>query len=165
MSATSLYQDDILLWSEQQAEVIRSLGRTRRDLPNELDIQNVAEEIESVGRSELAAVESFLRLLMVHLIKLATAPDSPAALHWRDEARNFAVEARARFAPSMAQRLDLERVWKTASYQALSSITDHGDPAPAHPDQCPWSLDELLQDEPDLDDLTAALGRGSQDQV
>jgi hypothetical protein len=31
-----------------------------RIVPNELDIENVAEEIESVGWSELAAVRSYL---------------------------------------------------------------------------------------------------------
>jgi Domain of unknown function DUF29 len=50
-----LNDDDILLWSEQQAAAIRKLGTSRRDLPNEFDIENVADEIESVGRSELAA--------------------------------------------------------------------------------------------------------------
>ena len=76
MSGPTLYDDDILLWSEQQAEAIRKLGTTRRDLPNELDIENVAEEIESVGRSELAAVESYLQLILVHLVKLRVEPEA-----------------------------------------------------------------------------------------
>lgn len=76
MSGSTLYDDDILLWSEQQAAAIRRLAPTRRDLPNELDIENVAEEIESVGRSELAAVESHLQLIFVHLIKLLVGAGS-----------------------------------------------------------------------------------------
>ena len=71
MSNSTLYDDDILLWSEQQAAAIRRLRETARGLPNELDIENVAEEIESVGRSELAAVESYIELILLHLIKLA----------------------------------------------------------------------------------------------
>lgn len=43
----ALYDDDILLWSEKQAELIRKLGQTRRDLPSDLDIENVAEEIKN----------------------------------------------------------------------------------------------------------------------
>jgi Domain of unknown function DUF29 len=58
-----------LQWSEQQAAAIRRLGRTNRYVPNELDIENVAEEIESVGRSELAAVKSHLRLIFLSLDK------------------------------------------------------------------------------------------------
>jgi hypothetical protein len=60
MSDQSLYDEDILLWSERQADVIRRLGRAGSIVPNDLDIENVAEEIESVGRSELAAVRSLL---------------------------------------------------------------------------------------------------------
>jgi hypothetical protein len=54
------YDTDILAWSEQQASVLRGL-RSRGDLPNELDLEHVAEEIEDVGRSELNAAQSLIR--------------------------------------------------------------------------------------------------------
>ena len=44
------YDDDILAWSERQAEALR------RRSANELDWDNIAEEIESVGRNEFHAV-------------------------------------------------------------------------------------------------------------
>ena len=61
MDRRSLYEDDIYAWAQQQADALRRLA-TRRDLPNELDLENVAEEIEDVGRSELSRVESYIRL-------------------------------------------------------------------------------------------------------
>ena len=70
MTESTLYDEDILLWSERQAELIRNLGQRRPDLPNELDIENVAEEIESVGRSELAAVESLIENILLRVMKL-----------------------------------------------------------------------------------------------
>jgi hypothetical protein len=118
MSNSTLYDEDILLWSEQQAAVIRELGRTRRDLPNDLDIENVAEEVESVGRSELAAVESRIELIFVHLIKLAAEPETEAARHWRSEVAAFHSEMRRRYAPSMRQRIDLDALWRHARRQA-----------------------------------------------
>ena len=54
MGDRTLYDEDILVWSEQQAAALRSLA-TRHDLPNELDLANVVEEIEDVGRSDLHA--------------------------------------------------------------------------------------------------------------
>src|SRR2546421_1622423 len=104
MSNSTLYDDDILLWSEQQAVVIRDLARTRR-VPNELDIENVAEEIETVGRSELAAVKSYLRLIFLHLIKLSVEETSEAAPHWRGEIIAFHSEMMDRYTPSMRQRI------------------------------------------------------------
>jgi hypothetical protein len=157
MANSSLYDDDIVLWSEEQAQLIRRLGRARRGLPNELDIENVAEEIESVGRSELASVESFLRLLMLHLINIAAVPDSPTAPHWEDEARNFQAEAVTRFAPSMAERLDLARAWRLARDQAISHLSRHGDATPPLSSRCPWTVEELLREPMDLEALLARL--------
>jgi hypothetical protein len=157
MSGHSLYDDDIVLWSEQQAEIIRRLGRTRRDLPNELDIENVAEEIESVGRSETASVESFLRLVMLHLIKIVSAPHAPGAAHWEDEARNFRADAYIRFAPSMAQRIDFDRTWRLARDQAVSNLAKHGDSLAPLPSRCPWTVEELVQEPMDVDRLLSRL--------
>ncbi len=51
MSEAGLYEADIFEWSERQAEVLRVVA-SRRDLPNELDLLNIAEEIEG-GRLSL----------------------------------------------------------------------------------------------------------------
>jgi hypothetical protein len=153
----ALYDDDIVLWSEQQADIIRRLGATRRDLPNEFDVENVAEEIESVGRSETAAVESFLRLIFLHLIKIASAPGGEAVRHWYDEADNFGAEAFTRFAPSMAQRIDLNRPWRLAVKQARRSHSRHGESIPAIAATCPFSIEELIRESLDLDALIAKL--------
>jgi len=57
MDRPSLYDDDIVTWAEEQAAALRALG-TRSDLSNAVDWANVAEEIESVGRSHLRACSS-----------------------------------------------------------------------------------------------------------
>jgi hypothetical protein len=119
MSDSTLYEEDILLWSEQQAAVIRRLGQARRDIPNELDIENVAEEIESVGRSELAAVKSHIRLILVHLMKLVVEADSDSSRHWRSEIVAFHSEMVERYAPSMRQRIDMDEIWRSARDQSL----------------------------------------------
>ena len=63
-----LYERDVLAWSQHQADLLRRLGRGER--VNDVDWANIAEEIEDVGLSELHAVESFLNLIIVHLLKL-----------------------------------------------------------------------------------------------
>jgi hypothetical protein len=121
MSDSTLYDDDILLWSEQQAAAIRQLA-PGRNVPNELDIENVAEEIESVGRSELAAVKSHIRLIFVHLLKIVVAPESDTARHWRGEIVAFHSEMVGRYAPSMRQRIDIDELWRSAREQLLLAL-------------------------------------------
>ncbi|GEM_PF-5947827 len=54
MADSDLYDTDILAWSEQQAAVLRALA-VRHDLPNDLDLSHVAEEIEDLGLSQTAS--------------------------------------------------------------------------------------------------------------
>jgi hypothetical protein len=151
MSDSTLYDDDILLWSEQQAAAIRELGKSGRNLPNELDIENVAEEIESVGRSELAAVESYLRLILLHLVKLAVESGSQTAPHWRGEIVGFHANMMGRYAPSMWQRLDLDRLWRSARQQLLVAYDGDQQHLLAElSEQCPFSLDDLIAQQIDV---------------
>lgn len=151
MTGSVLYDDDILLWSEEQAELIRKFGRTRRDLPNEFDVENVAEEIESVGRSELATVESYIELVMVHLIKLFVEPDSAVARHWRSEIAGFHSNLRRRYAPSMRQRIDMDALWRSAREQMMLSYPDaEAQFVAGLPDKCPIAPDDLLGERIDV---------------
>ena len=146
MSDSTLYDDDILLWSEQQAAAIRRLRETARGLPNELDIENVAEEIESVGRSEFAAVKSFLRLILLHLLKLAAESDSAAAAHWHGEIAAFRVELRDRYSRSMKARIDLDLLWRDVRERILIDPGLVGLDASALPLECPIGFGDLMED-------------------
>ena len=46
----TLYEEDFVAWTEQQAEALRSAARGSTNQP--LDWENLAEEIESLGRSD-----------------------------------------------------------------------------------------------------------------
>ncbi len=137
------YDQDILAWSDQQAELLRRLARGER--VNGIDWAHVVEEIEDVGLSELNAVRSLLRQMMVHLVKRPFWPEHAAIRHWREEIVAFQSDAEQRFAPSMRQRIDLDRLFTAALRQVAAS--DLGDIRRTVPDRCPCSLDQLLRDE------------------
>ena len=118
MDVSTLYDEDICAWAEQQAASLRRLAASRRDLPNELDLENIAEEIEDVGHAQRSAAESFIRMIFVHLIKLAAAPQAPSAKHWRAEITTFHNDLLFRLTPSMPWRIDLDRVWRLALKEA-----------------------------------------------
>jgi hypothetical protein len=88
MDHPTLYDDDLYAWSEQQASALRRLAE-RRELPNDLDLEHVAEEVEDVGRSELNAVQGVIRPIFAHLIKAASTPDASARGRWRAEVVAF----------------------------------------------------------------------------
>ena len=64
----TLYEDDFYGWTERQAALLRS---GRLDL---IDMDNLAEEIETLGRSEASALRSSYRLIAMHLLKLMVQP-------------------------------------------------------------------------------------------
>ena len=136
-----LYERDVLAWSESQADLLRRLARGER--VNDVDWAHVVEEIEDVGLSELHAVESFLCLILVHLLKLRVWPDDPSARHWRVEVVASQQNAAQRFAPSMRQRIDLARLHRDAIDQLEAGQAD-GDPRLVLPAACPFTLEQLL---------------------
>jgi hypothetical protein len=138
---SDLYDDDILLWSEQQAELLRRRAASELVNDAELDWPNIAEEIESVGRSELHTVESLLVQALQHKLKAEVWPLSPEALLWRGEARRFRDDAASRLVASMHQRIDMNRIWR----RTLRAMPDTVDgPPPPIPADCPVTLEELL---------------------
>ena len=145
MTDASVYDDDILEWSEQQAAVLRDLARTRRDLPNELDLENVAEEIECVGRSEFVAVQSLVRQILIHLIKAVSVPDATALLHWRKEVAALHRDILDHLSPSMRTRINIARLWSQAIKQAELDLAAHGQAlAQQLPAQCPLNAEYIL---------------------
>ena len=147
----SLYDEDIYAWAQQQAGALRRLAETRRDLPNELDLENVAEEIEDVEKSELSKVESFIRLMLIHLLKLRSAPQSSSERKWRNEILAFHAEVLKEITPAMRPKIDLDHQWRQALLKAEGDLSDHGNELlTGLPPVCPFSLDELTEEEFDV---------------
>lgn len=108
-----LYDTDILTWSERQAALLRRLAAGER-VNEDLDWANVIEEVESVGRSDLHAVESLLTQALLHELMARAWPDAPAVPLWRAEARLFREQAADRFTESMRHRLAVTRIYRYA---------------------------------------------------
>lgn len=136
-----LYERDVLAWSIHQAGLLRLLASGKR--VNDVDWEHVVEEIEDVGISELNAVHSLLRQMLVHLLKLNGWPHLGACRHWRGEVIAFQTDAERRFAPSMRQRVDLAALYVRA-VQQIEPLQYGGSPGKLAPATCPVTMDELL---------------------
>src|ERR1017187_9370055 len=101
---SELYEADILAWSENQAALLRRLATGER-VNNSIDWANVVEEIESVGRSERAALASHVRVIVEYLTKLQVSPAIAPRAGWRESVR----QARAAVAELLEASPSLRR--------------------------------------------------------
>ncbi len=145
---SDLYDEDILLWSERQAALLRRVAAGERINDFDLDLPNIIEEVESVGRSEWRACESLLVQALCHILKVRAWPHSPAVPGWTAEIRRFRDEAAAAFTPSMRQRIDIARLYARA-LRAMPSTVD-GSPGCPVPPTCFTTLDDVLDLQTDM---------------
>ena len=69
MGNVTLYNQDFVEWTQQQSEYLK----TRRWA--ELDVKNLIEELDALGRSEQKELGSYLQMLMMHLLKYQYQPE------------------------------------------------------------------------------------------
>ncbi|NBC32632.1 MAG: DUF29 family protein [Alphaproteobacteria bacterium] len=139
-----LYDSDFLLWTEEQAAALRRAGETRVNAP--VDWQAVAEEIEDLGRSQRSACASFLRLIILHLLKLEYSRAVEPREHWRKEIDHFRVEVRTRIAdsPSLKSKIDLAAVYRDTLTQARRVLPEVGVAPEGVPTDCPYDFEDLV---------------------
>ena len=139
---SDLYDRDFFAWSNQQAALLRA-GKL-----SAADIAHIAEEIETLGRSEKRELESRLTVLLLHLLKCRFQPDRRGR-SWElsiDNARHAIVRHLADN-PSLRARVSeaLADAYYTARREAAIE-TDN--PLDTFPPDCPWSFDQAMQDTP-----------------
>jgi len=139
-----LYDIDVLEWSEHQAQLLRrhAAGEGGNEAP---DWANIIEEIESVGQSQIDAVESWWFQAFLHDLKAEAWPLSRDTPTWRGDARGFRAQARRKYRPSMRQKLDVPGIYADA-LSALPDTMDGQLPLPV-PEICPVTLNELVSTE------------------
>jgi hypothetical protein len=158
MADSSLYETDIVAWADEQVAGLRRLAA--RTASNEIDWENVIEEIESVGRSQVNGVERKLVLIISHLLKVLSAPDSPACRGWRAEVTSFQQVVEGQFAPSMRQLIGWDKIWRKAQKEAEASLGVWGDPfLRGLPHDNPLQLDDLISPDFSVDEALATLAR------
>ncbi len=137
------YDTDVVTWSERQADLLRRVaaGECVNDL---VDWTNVIEEVESVGQSQIDAVESLWTQAFLHDLKAEAWPLAIDLDRQRADARMFRHQARRKYRASMRQRIDLAGLYA----DALAGLPDKMDGTPPLPvpPACPVTLDEPLSE-------------------
>lgn len=142
----SLYDTDFYAWTQQQAEAL-----AQGDVAS-LDFAHLAEEIESLGTSERRVLRSAIQNIMLHLLKTTFSQGSLEPMRgWRISARNGRRMASREITeqPSLARELEqvMARAYRYAKQDAHDQLADHGETHAPFPEACPWTLDQLLDED------------------
>jgi Domain of unknown function DUF29 len=106
--ARTLYDDDFVAWTEQQAEALRSAARGSTNQP--LDWENLAEEIESLGISQRHELRSQIQRIIRHLLKLEHSPAVDPRRGWVETINDARTEIELLIEDSPSLKNELGRL-------------------------------------------------------
>ena len=133
------YDQDFYSWTQEQAELLKN-GRF-----SELDIDNLIEEVESMGRSEKRELESRLTILLLHLLKWSYQ-EIGRGRSWQlsiDEQR-IQFEETLDENPGLKPQLD-EIVKKAYRLAVIQAARETKISKAVFPECCPWTLVQFIE--------------------
>jgi hypothetical protein len=132
----SAYEKDFYAWANEQAALLRG-GRVA-----EADIAHIAEEIESMGKTEKRELVARLTVLLLHLLKWRHQPNLQG-VSWRTtiKVQRLDIADLLEDNPSLKNQLPdaLARAYRKAIQEAERET---GLPETAFPATCPWSFEQ-----------------------
>ena len=138
MSNSTLYETDFHAWANQQAELLRAGNVAAADLAN------IAEEIESMGKSEKRELASRLAVLLTHLLKWQYQPTHQSG-SWRAtiNIQRRALERHINDNPSLKPNIPTALTEAYADSRDSASA-ETGLPDDTFPALCPWTYDQTM---------------------
>ena len=137
--SSELYEQDFYEWAIANAALIRE-GRIA-----ELDLENLAEEIETLGRSERHQLDSRLTVLLTHLLKRELQPHKRDNRSWLTSIVNQRIRIGRVLRDSPSLRGFIPEAVEDAYPEAIRiARTETGDMNTPLPDACPWTAEQLL---------------------
>lgn len=137
-SSSTLYHLDFHAWTTEQAAALRD-GRLA-----ELDVENLAEEIEDLGKAVFSKLRSSYRVILIHMLKWDQQPVRRTR-SWTlsIEAHRHDVADILEESPSLRPRRE-EAVFKAYRRARLKAADETGLRTAEFPTECPYSLDEIV---------------------
>ena len=145
MSDGPRHDDDFYAWTRHQAMVLRTMAAA----DNRFDRENVAEEIEDLGRSERDAVRSQIRRIIEHLLKLAYSPAHQPRFDWMASIAEARATLGDKLSPTLQRDAEnlLPKLYENGRDRAELGLRSHGEMQAADnlPPDCPYTIDEILR--------------------
>jgi len=138
---TTLYEQDCCAWVEVQTELLR------KGYFDKIDIENIIEELISVGNSERNKLVSHLVILMLHLLKIKYQP----IMHtrsWDLSIKSAKHSALRTLKKNPSLKSSLPELFEDAYFHArLEAAKETGQEEETFPEICPWTVEEILKEE------------------
>lgn len=132
------YQTDYYGWTVEQAELLKT-GHWQ-----EVDIENLIEEVESMGRSEKRSLESRLIVLITHLLKWQYQPVRRGK-SWELTIKGQRVNCLDVLEDNPSLKSKLDELFIKAYYRAkLEAAKETGLDEDYFPEECPYTLTQLF---------------------
>jgi hypothetical protein len=139
-----LYEEDFYVWTALQADLLRA----RRF--EALDLDNLVEEVEALGRAEKKEVLSNATVIVEHLLKLQYSPATDPRPGWIDSVLEHRVRLEYDLTPRLREILESElpRVYAIARRTAERRLRAYGEGAVASalPADCPYTIEQITAD-------------------
>ena len=145
MQTTTLYDQDFYAWTQQQVELLKT-GQWKQ-----VDIENLIEEIESLGKQQRQELRNRLGVLLGHLLKWRYQPeDRSKSWFYTIQEQRQKIQDHLEENPSLKPYLP-EAISKAYRY----GLTLVGKETPLDPKQlpqvCPFSEFEIFDEPMELD--------------
>ncbi len=135
----SLYDSDFYAWTQEQAALIRT-GRV-----DGIDIRNLAEEIETLGRKEVAELRSRFTVLAQHLLKQIYQPEK-SGRSWRTTILNQRIEIARHVKDNPSLKAKAAAVFAEAYADARElAASETGLALVTFPEAPPFSLEQAVR--------------------
>jgi hypothetical protein len=137
----SPYDRYVYAWANEQAALLRA-GKLEA-----ADLENIAEEIESVGRSEHRELESRLTILLLPLLKWQFQPElCSKSWHYSIMEQRRKIERHLRQNPSLRTRLT-ETIADSYGDAMIEAARETGLDVGTFPAECPWPFEHMMNTE------------------
>ncbi|WP_017653750.1 DUF29 domain-containing protein [Fortiea contorta] len=137
-SASQLYEQDFYLWTQTTVELLKQ-GRL-----TELDLENLIEEIATMGRSEKKALRSNLEVVLMHLLKYSYQAEKRSG-SWRATIREHRKRLRQAFAESPSLKPYFEEILSECYADARLLAADETElQLTAFPEKSPFTPEQVL---------------------
>jgi hypothetical protein len=134
-----IYETDFSKWVKDQAKFLKK-GEFEK-----LDMDNLIEEIESLGRSEKRTLESYLENLLMHKLKVKFQKLEIDSVSWALSIKEASYKAQKTLSENPSLKSKIKKIIEDAYFSArLKAAKETKLDIATFPEKCPWALTEIF---------------------